>query len=92
MKWWYRGLGTVVSYVFIYARSSLIIAEYGSTAGEVANPARGQLNRENELFSVPVRACAFGSARRIRPSRPASAYYFSSVRLNLVLVVGGSKY
>ena len=24
--------------------------------GKVANPARGQLNRENEYFSVPVRA------------------------------------
>ena len=23
--------------------------------GKVANPARGQLNRENELFPVPVR-------------------------------------
>ena len=28
------------------------IAEYGSTAGEVANPARGQLNRENKYFPV----------------------------------------
>ena len=27
--------------------------------GEVANPARGQLNRENEYFSVPVRASYF---------------------------------
>ena len=25
--------------------------------GKVANPARGQLNRENEYFPVPVRAC-----------------------------------
>ena len=24
--------------------------------GQVANPARGQLNRENEHFTVPVRA------------------------------------
>ena len=24
--------------------------------GKVANPARGQLNKENELFPVPVRA------------------------------------
>ena len=24
--------------------------------GKVANPARGQLNRENEYFSVPVHA------------------------------------
>ena len=27
--------------------------------GKVANPARGQLNRENEYFSVPVRAWEF---------------------------------
>ena len=42
-------------------------------AGKVANPARGQLNRENEYF--PVRVCAreFGLARRVRQSRPASA-------------------
>ena len=30
----------------------IYIAEYGSTADEVANPARGQLNRENEYFPV----------------------------------------
>ena len=34
---------------------SHIKQEYGST-GKVANPARGQLNRENEYFPVPVRA------------------------------------
>ena len=28
----------------------------GSTAGKVANPARGQLNREKYCFPVPVRA------------------------------------
>ena len=41
--------------------------------GKVANPARGQLNRENEHF--PVRVCAreFGLARRVRQSRPSSA-------------------
>ena len=32
------------------------IAEYGSTWGKVANPARGQLKRENGYFPVPVRA------------------------------------
>ena len=42
-------------------------------ADEVANPARGQLNRENEYFPVPVRAREFGLARRVRPSRPSSA-------------------
>ena len=41
--------------------------------GKVANPARGQLNRENEHSPVPVRACEFGLARRVQPSRPASA-------------------
>ena len=33
--------------------------------GKVTNPARGQLNRENEHFSVRVRAWGFGFARRI---------------------------
>ena len=33
-----------------------IIAEYGSTAGEVANSARGQLNRENKYFPVCLRS------------------------------------
>ena len=47
-----------------------------------ANPARGQLNRENEYFSVPVRAVDFGPAGRVRPSRPASACSFSIFRLN----------
>ena len=32
------------------------IAEYGFTAGEVANPARGQLNRENKYFPVCPRS------------------------------------
>ena len=29
------------------------IAEYGSTTFKVANPARGQLNREDKSFPVP---------------------------------------
>ena len=41
--------------------------------GKVANPARGQLNRENEHSPVPVRAWEFGLARRVQLSRPASA-------------------
>ena len=32
------------------------MTEHGSTAGEVANPARGQLNRENEYYSVGLRS------------------------------------
>ena len=41
--------------------------------GKVANPARGQLNRENEYFPVRVRAGEIGLARRVRQSHPASA-------------------
>ena len=41
--------------------------------GKVTNPARGQLNRGNEYFPVPVLAREFGLARRVRQSRPASA-------------------
>ena len=52
---------------------------------KVANPARGQLNRENEYSPVPVRAREFGHAGQVQPSRPASAYSFSILRLNLVL-------
>ena len=57
--------------------------------GKVANPARGQLNRENELFSDAVRAREFGFARRARTSRPASTCSFSILRLNLVLLLTG---
>ena len=56
--------------------------------GEVISPARGQLNRENEYFSVPVCASKFGLAKRVRPSRPASACSFCRLRLNLVLTHG----
>ena len=41
--------------------------------GKVANPARGQLERKNICFPIPVRAGEFGLARRVRQSRPASA-------------------
>ena len=40
---------------------------------KVANPGRGQLNRNMEYFPVPVRAGEFGLGRRVRQSRPASA-------------------
>ena len=56
--------------------------------GKVANPAHGHLTRENEHFHVPVRAREFGLARRVWPSRPASACSFSLLRLNLVLTRG----
>ena len=52
--------------------------------GKVANPARGQLNRENELFPVPE----FGRARQLWQPRPASACSSPYSRLNLVLTYG----
>ena len=43
--------------------------------GKVASPARGQLNRENYYFPVPVRAWEFDLSRRVRgspvPRQPA---------------------
>ena len=51
--------------------------------GKVANRLCGQLDREKY-----VRAREFGLARQVRLPRPASAYSFSSLRLNLVLTHG----
>ena len=51
-------------------------------SGKVANPARGQVNRENDHFPVPVRAWEFGLTRQVRLSRPAYARLFSILRLN----------
>ena len=56
--------------------------------GKVTNPARSQLNREDEYSPILVRAGEFGLARRVQPSRPASACSFSMLRLNLVLTYG----
>ena len=57
--------------------------------GKDANPARAQLNRENERFPVPVHALEIHLARRVRPFGPAPAYYsFSALRLNLMLTHG----
>ena len=67
--WRLRGEGEGVGFLFseylvggkhgqkvcMYLWSS-VIAEYGSTGFKVANPARGQLKRENGYFPVPVRA------------------------------------
>ena len=50
--------------------------------GKVANPARGQLNRKNNMFHVPVRALEFGLAEEVRPSHLVSARSFSTLRLN----------
>ena len=55
---------------------------------KVANLARGQLNRRNGHFPVPVRPGEFDLVIRVRPSRPASACSFSILRLNLVLTHG----
>ena len=64
-------------------------AEQGmDQSGKIANPARGQLNRENVVFPVPVCAREFGLARQVRPSRPVSPCSFSTLRLNLVLTRG----
>ena len=53
--------------------------------GKVDNPARGQLNRENEYSPVvPVHALEFGYARRVQPSRPVSACSFCILRPTLV--------
>ena len=64
----------------IDARSLTQICMYGHTyskgedqPGKVVTPARGQLNRENDFFPVPVRAREFALARRVRQSRSASA-------------------
>ena len=56
--------------------------------GKGANHARGQLYRENDYFPVPIRISEFALVRQVRPSRPASAYSFSTPRLNLVLTHG----
>ena len=69
------------SYITVW--SSLIV-KYGST-GCGYQSARGQLNRKNYIFPVPVRAREFGLDRRVRPSRPASVRLFSTLRLNLVV-------
>ena len=56
--------------------------------GKVANPARGQLNRENKYSPVPICARESGLAGRAQPSRPASACSFSKLRQNMVLTYG----
>ena len=57
--------------VSIYLWSSHIIAEYyfimDQPGSKVVNPAaRGQVNKENGYFPVPVRAWEFGLARLVR--------------------------
>ena len=55
--------------------------------GKVANPARGQLNREMIIPLYPYALENFCLVRRVQPSRPASACSFSIPRLNLVLTL-----
>ena len=55
--------------------------------GRVVNPARGQLNRENEYFPVPVRAREFGLETGSAVSSRVSLL-ISILRLNLVLIYG----
>ena len=52
--------------------------------GKVANPARGQLNRENILYPVPVLVREYILARQLQPTHPASDCSLSSLRLILV--------
>ena len=65
--------------------------------GKVANPAaRGQLNRKDSLIFSSLSPFApstlIGLARKVRASRPASAYSFSTtLRLNLVLSHNNNK-
>ena len=54
--------------------------------GKVANPARGQLNRENEHFPVPVRDREFGETGSVVSSRVR--LLISILRPNLVLTYG----
>ena len=70
-------------YVCMYVWSSHI-AEYGQP-GEVANPARGQLNRENSYSPVPVRACLRIWSRETGSAVPSRVSLLISIlRLNLI--------
>ena len=54
---------------------------------KAANPSsRGRLKRR--IFPVPVSACKFRLCRQVRPSGPALACSFSTLRLKLVLTRG----
>ena len=73
-----------VIYLGMYICVVIAYTEYQNMDGKVANPACGQLNKENEHCPVSVRAREFGLARRVRPSRPASACSFSIPRAESV--------
>ena len=56
--------------------------------GKVANPARGQLNRENEYSPVPVRAGRIWSRETGSAFPSRVSLLISILRLNLVLTYG----
>ena len=59
--------------------------------GKVSNPARGQLNRENEYFPVRVRAWEFDLAKPVYLAVPSRVSLLISIlRLNLLLTYGVS--
>ena len=52
-------LGLAIGFIYIYICICMYDYTYSKSMdqpGKVASPARGQLNRENEYFSIPVRA------------------------------------
>ena len=55
-----------------------------------SNPARGDLNREENVFALfPFASENLVARRQVRPSRPAPACLFSTlIRLNMVLAHG----
>ena len=71
---------SLYSYIYYddsrYMYGHQILYQSMDQPGKVANSARGQLNRENKYFPVPVRARKFGLARWVWPSRPAVACSF----------------
>ena len=67
----------VCMYVFMYVYIFTTYSKSMDQPTKVANPARGQLNRENEYFPVPVRASELVSRDRFSspvPRQPAHLY------------------
>ena len=56
--------------------------------GMIANPARDQLSLRKQKSLSRSRLKIWLREEHVRPSRPASARYFSTLRLNLVLAHG----
>ena len=75
-------------YVCMYVCMFITYCKSMDQPGKVANPARGQLNRENEYFPCPrsrlrIWSCQTGSAV---PSRVSLLIFI--LRLNMVLTYG----